>query len=87
MLQTSLKSMFLFNQEDWKINDNTSCSVTIEEKKHGRGNSPIVQVFIKKNEQDDYTLYYLSELNVSPNGDITFSVPAPPFPFTKIVVM
>ena len=90
MTQTSIKSKFIFNQEDWKmtvINTNTMYSLSIPVKEHERGDSPIVQVFIKVNEQDDYMQYNDTELMVNSQGDITVQVPSNPFFLTKILVM
>ena len=90
MKQTSLKSKFIFNQEDWKmsvVNTNTMFSLIIPVKEHDRGDSPIVQVYIKVNEQDDFTQYNQSELLVNLKGDITFRVPSNPFFLTKILVL
>ena len=89
MTQSNSKS-FLFNQDQWKktvVNNITLFSISIPEKEHDRGDSPIVQVYIKENAQDDYTQYNLSELLVNSKGDITFRVPSSPFAFTKILVM
>ena len=89
MIQTSLKSTFIFNLEDWKktVNNNDVYYVSIPEKKHERRDSPIVQVYKKDNEQDDYMQYNDTELMVNSQGDITVQVPSNPFFLTKILVM
>jgi hypothetical protein len=89
MTQSNSRSFF-FTQDQWKrtvVNNITLFSISIPEKEHGRGDSPIVQVYKKDNEQDDYMQYNDTELMVNSQGDITVQVPSNPFFLTKILVM